>query len=377
MKVKTPPTHFPMRVEEAYKKQLNALVDLIHEGVLKFLDNHKVPYLQVDDIYAQGDLFNPQDPSDVETFKQQLDEFVKQAALIYGGDLAKRMVEQMIKGSERMANNIVDEQLKAHSRVQNIEITDDELKFLQSKAAENMSYISSIGSEYLNKVQDAVMRHLTSGNLGSSLAAEIMDITDVSKKRANLIARDQTAKVFGEMTKYKQKKAGISYFRWSTALDERVRPRHRPLEGKIFSWDDGWGGIYPGDEINCRCVADPVFEDELDEADPDEFFQQQTELQELPAFRDVPKNGMIQRTKENNSLKARGAEPNEVIMMTQNGAPYQKRYFDAEGRALKDIDYTDHFQPAAHPVVPHVHDWDWDVGGRPRQKWRKPNDGEV
>ncbi|MCC7305332.1 MAG: hypothetical protein IT558_03625 [Alphaproteobacteria bacterium] len=46
-----------------------------------------------------------------------------------------------------------------------------------------------------------------------------------------------------------------SYVVWRTVGDNRVRESHRDLEGTIRSWQDDPD---PGEEINCRCWAEPV-----------------------------------------------------------------------------------------------------------------------
>lgn len=44
-----------------------------------------------------------------------------------------------------------------------------------------------------------------------------------------------------------------------------------------------------------------------------------------------------------------------------NGKVLQRRYYDKDGNADLDIDYTDHGNPKAHPKVPHRHDWNGKV----------------
>lgn len=58
------------------------------------------------------------------------------------------------------------------------------------------------------------------------------------------------------------------------------------------------------------------------------------------------------------SLPIRG-QPNSRKSLYRDGQLKQERYYDDEGRAWQDVDYTDHGNPAAHPNVPHKHTWDW------------------
>ena len=44
-----------------------------------------------------------------------------------------------------------------------------------------------------------------------------------------------------------------------------------------------------------------------------------------------------------------------------NGKKIQERYYDENGIAKMDIDYTNHGNPKRHPNVPHRHRW---VNGR-------------
>lgn len=55
--------------------------------------------------------------------------------------------------------------------------------------------------------------------------------------------------------------AGITAFRWSDSDDAAVRPSHRERNGIIFFYADD--PLLPGEEMDCRCVAEPVFDDEL------------------------------------------------------------------------------------------------------------------
>ncbi|KAA0944242.1 hypothetical protein FQ087_19170 [Sporosarcina sp. ANT_H38] len=46
-----------------------------------------------------------------------------------------------------------------------------------------------------------------------------------------------------------------------------------------------------------------------------------------------------------------------------NGKVLQRRYYDKNGNADLDIDYTNHGNPKAHPKVPHRHDWNGNTRG--------------
>lgn len=103
---------------------------------------------------------------------------------------------------------------------------------------------------------------------------ELRERLQIPKRRAELIARDQTLKASGQLQEARQRQAGITRYVWTTSLDERVRPDHALLEGRVFSWDDPpvtnasevrMGRPerrgHPGSDFQCRCTADPVLDD--------------------------------------------------------------------------------------------------------------------
>ena len=64
--------------------------------------------------------------------------------------------------------------------------------------------------------------------------------------------------------------------------------------------------------------------------------------------------------------------PNLVTIIKKNGIIESERYYDEQGNPYLDIDYTNHGNSKAHPIVPHEHGWekDSDVAYR-RDKGRR------
>ncbi|RNB64576.1 hypothetical protein EDM55_27130 [Brevibacillus centrosporus] len=64
------------------------------------------------------------------------------------------------------------------------------------------------------------------------------------------------------------------------------------------------------------------------------------------------------------------SRPNSSMdLMDEDGDLKTRRYYGSDGRALRDVDFTDHGNPKMHPKVPHEHDWDW-TKKPPRGRWR-------
>jgi SPP1 gp7 family putative phage head morphogenesis protein len=136
---------------------------------------------------------------------------------------------------------------------------------------ENAALIKSIPAQVIDQVEGIVNRAFTSGSLSSDVADEIEQRFNVGESRARLIARDQIGKLYGQTNAIRQQELGVSRFVWRTAGDERVRDEHQELDGEEFDYDDPPDEGLPGEPIQCRCYAEPVFGDIREFADaPDD-----------------------------------------------------------------------------------------------------------
>lgn len=148
--------------------------------------------------------------------------------------------------------------------------------------AENVALIKRIPARLFDDVETRVTRAFASGRRHEDLAKEIEKAEGISENAARLIARDQIGKLNGQVNASRQQELGITSFRWRTVGDERVRgdpdglypkakPSHYERDNKTYSYDDPPNGDdgpeLPGEPVNCRCTAEPVFDDLLDEID--------------------------------------------------------------------------------------------------------------
>ena len=138
---------------------------------------------------------------------------------------------------------------------------------LQAAIGENVALIRSIPERHLAQVEGAVMRSVQQGRDLGSLAAELQQQLGVSKRRAALISRDQNNKATAVIARVRQQELGITQARWvHSGAGKEPRPTHVKAgrDGVVFDLATGWydphekRNIWPGELINCRCVARPV-----------------------------------------------------------------------------------------------------------------------
>ena len=140
---------------------------------------------------------------------------------------------------------------------------------LESWALDNVGLIKSISQRYFQEIEGMVLRSFNAGTRAEDLSVQIRGRYGVSESRANLIARDQIAKLQGDLTRERQTALGVRKYRWRTAQDERVRSFHRKLNGKVFSWskppktNKKGDRNHPGGDYQCRCTGDPEIGDLL------------------------------------------------------------------------------------------------------------------
>lgn len=141
---------------------------------------------------------------------------------------------------------------------------------------ENVYLISTIPREHLSDVMSAIVADFRGTGFpddSKSLSGRIQQIGHITRDRARVIARDQTAKLNSALAQARQEDAGVTHYIWRTAEDIRVvgtpggrypkgnswHGNHFLLNGKIFAWNNPQEDGHPGEAIQCRCVALPVF----------------------------------------------------------------------------------------------------------------------
>lgn len=145
-------------------------------------------------------------------------------------------------------------------------------RFLPSMVEEfsrrNVGLITKASRETLDQIDIIMRQGLENATPHPRLAELIAERTNVGESRAKTIARDQIGKLYGQVNAARQQALGLRRFNWRNAGDPRVRPEHVELtKGGPYSYDDppieDGAPVLPGEPVNCRCYAEPVFDDLL------------------------------------------------------------------------------------------------------------------
>lgn len=184
---------------------------------------------------------------------------------------AKPMAEQMVGGASKAGTSALHSSLQKLSGGMSLKtsVMNSPLEEIYKAAvSENVSLIKSIASEYLQKVEGAVMRSITTGNGLQDLIPALEHFEGQTHRRAKNIALDQTRKTYNSINKGRMQALGVKKFMWHhSGGGAHPREDHVDMDGKIYSFDDlptidqrtGEKGI-PGQAVNCRCTMSPVFD---------------------------------------------------------------------------------------------------------------------
>jgi len=139
-------------------------------------------------------------------------------------------------------------------------------KWVQSKlktfAKENAKLVKWMTADQQRLMANATVEALTNKRTKAQLVDELREIGKITQLRGRRIAGNQISRLMSSMTRAVAEEVEVDQYEWSATMDERTRPLHADLNGRVFKWsqpppdEDG----YPGEPPNCRCSALPVFD---------------------------------------------------------------------------------------------------------------------
>ena len=253
-----PPLGVALRYAALIRSWLDRFQGRILEIVLEGWEQNSVPFGHGAALSRRSDAseFRGQKLGQI---KLELEQALDPASLKPGITVIANQVSNKEKTEFRRVIGITSKELGVSTRLRQFQV-------------ENISYIKSLAGKQIQDV-DAILVEAEAGAWRvEALSAQLQHSFGVTKSKGDLLARDQTLSLNGQLTQIRQTNAGITQYVWTTSNDERVRPSHADLEGTVQDWatppvidDDGRTG-HPGDDYQCRCTAFPIL-DELGGAD--------------------------------------------------------------------------------------------------------------
>lgn len=272
------------RIESEYASQLRELVRImaraVKQEVLPVVKEEKQSYKSVD--AYPGPITRMARMVGIptkDTWSDRILSAIRRVREQFEGEVFRQQSERLAQRTVRRADALTTESfVKSVNKAVGVDLgpildAEEMQDYINVSAQQNAELIKSIPQEYFKRIEEAVIGGVRGGEAPTSITRKIQEATGVSRRRARFIARDQTSKLTGEINERRQRQAGVKYFRWRTAQDQRVGDDHRRAANRrtkfgkgIYRWDRPPPEGIPGSSTrpNCRCYAVPVFEWEIE-----------------------------------------------------------------------------------------------------------------
>lgn len=178
-------------------------------------------------------------------------------------EMAQAIADQFVTSSRRATDTSFAASLKAGGMAVEFKMTRAMQDALNATIGENVALIRSIPQQYLLEVEGIVMRGFSQGRDLKQISDALQKRYGVTKRRAALIARDQSNKATATVVKARRLELGITKAIWMHShAGKEPRQSHVKADGKEFDIAKGCyiDGEYiqPGELINCRCSSRTV-----------------------------------------------------------------------------------------------------------------------
>lgn len=180
-------------------------------------------------------------------------------------EIAKRFTSRAF----RMTETAMKAAFKQSGFTVGFKPTTKSLQAFKLTVADNVGLIRNLQQDYYNRIQQDVWASVRAGADMAQLSAKLQNSYNITKKRADLISRDQNAKAKAVIETTRRQELGIRKAIWQhSSAGKEPRPVHQKWgrEKQVFDlakglYDPDEGEyVFPGQLINCRCTSRAVIE---------------------------------------------------------------------------------------------------------------------
>lgn len=210
---------------------------------------------------------NPEEKKSVQAMVTRLNSYSDQLKG-WAGTLARNIVYSLNKDDRDTWNDNSVEM----SRLLKREMTTAPIEPLLKKYMdEQVDLITSLPRSAAKRIQKLVLKNMYEGGMrAEGLAKIIMQTENVSKSKAQVIARTEVSKISTGLTKARSSEIGLDWYIWRAVHDVRTRDSHKVMDGVVVSWSDppspeklsgqkkSYGKYHAGEFVNCRCYPEPL-----------------------------------------------------------------------------------------------------------------------
>ena len=167
--------------------------------------------------------------------------------------IINKNTENAYKGGLRASSR----QLKRHGITIGFGLMPRDIEAMGLLRANALSLVKTVGTDAKKEIIRIMSEGYMNGWGVPKMSREIRgSVGNLTKYRADMIARTETIRAYNEAARNNYRKAGLKKYRWVAAYGERTCPECADRDGNIYDMNDSLPPLHP----NCRCSISPVVE---------------------------------------------------------------------------------------------------------------------
>lgn len=245
-------------IEQRYRRRLRALIDEMAKSVLYWT---RAAWRSSPPVLAQ-------DETPAQTIQRAIRRFSRRWIRRFD-DMAQRIADAFERETRQHATRTMQSIMREAGFTVKFVMTPAMRDVAEATIQANVALIRSIPQKYLTEVEGIVMRGVQRGGDLEQISKDLQKQYGVTRRRADLIARDQNRKATAAFAQARQLECGLTEAVWvHSHAGKTPRPTHVKAgrEKVRFKIAEGWYDpdprvrkrILPGELISCRCLAKPI-----------------------------------------------------------------------------------------------------------------------
>lgn len=175
-------------------------------------------------------------------------------------DEAVKIATEFVTKTQKRTTSSYEQAFKAAGFAVKMDPSRARNDLVQALIAENVSLIRSIPQHYFTEITGLVQRSVSTGRDVDFLMDELQKRYGVTRRRADLIARDQTNKATEAIKRVEDERLGVKVGIWVHIPGKYTsRATHKAMNGKPFLISEGLYDsavgrkVLPGELVACQC----------------------------------------------------------------------------------------------------------------------------
>lgn len=237
-------------IQAAYRRRLQSLIDDMQRSTVWWL---RAAYRKDEDRIAQ-------DASPARGLQKVLNRLFRYW-LRRWSDEAEKIAHEFIGKTQRRTTNSYHQAFKAAGFTVKMDPSRAQNDVVQALIEENVNLIKSIPQHYFTEVTGLVQRSASTGRDVGFLVDELDKRYDITRRRAKLIARDQSNKATQVIKRVEGQHLGVKVGIWVHIPGTKTsRATHKAMNGKPFLISEGMYDsavgrkVLPGELVACACT---------------------------------------------------------------------------------------------------------------------------